>query len=44
VTFQPTQVGSEVFGKPVELRIHYSSQQGSGFARITLARDPLNAK
>jgi hypothetical protein len=34
----------KIFEKPGELRIHYSSQQGSGFARITVERGPLNAK
>jgi len=35
---------SKIFEKPGELRIHYCSQQGSGFARITVARGPLNAR
>jgi hypothetical protein len=34
----------KVFRNPGELRIHYSSQQGAGLARITVARGHLNAK
>ena len=32
------------FKSPGELRIHYSSQQGAGVVRVTVARGPLNAK
>jgi len=35
---------SRVFKNPAELRIHYSSQQGAGLARVTVAGGPLNAK
>ena len=34
----------QVFKSPGELRFHYSSHQGSGVARITVAAGPLNAK
>lgn len=34
----------KIFEKAGELRIHYSSQQGSGLARITVARGPANAR
>jgi hypothetical protein len=35
---------SKVFKNPGELRIHYSSQQGVGLARVRLAGGPLNPK
>jgi hypothetical protein len=34
----------KAFNNPGELRIHYSSQQGAGIVRVTVARGPLNAK
>ena len=34
----------KAFKNPGELRIHYSSQQGAGVLRITVARGPLSAK
>jgi hypothetical protein len=44
VHFRFTDGIYKVFKNPGELRIHYSSQQGTGLARITVARGPLNAK
>jgi hypothetical protein len=44
VNFRFSDGVSKVFKNPGELRIHYSSQQGPGVARITLAGGPLNAK
>lgn len=34
----------KIFKDPCELRIHYSSQQGTALARITVAGGPLTAK
>jgi hypothetical protein len=44
VNFRFSDGVSKVFKNPGELRIHYSSQAGTGLARITLAGGPLNAK
>lgn len=33
----------KVFRRPAELRIHYSTERGSGLAHITVARGNLNA-
>jgi hypothetical protein len=44
VNFRFSDGVSKVFRNPSELRIDYSSQQGPGVARITLAGGPLNAK
>ena len=35
---------AKVFKNPGELRIHYSSQQGTGLAHMTVARGHLNAR
>ena len=44
VNFRFSDGVAKVFKNPSELRIHYSSQQGSGLARVTVVRSPLNAK
>jgi hypothetical protein len=44
VYFRVSDGAAKTFNNPAELRVHYSSPQGSGFARITLARGPLNSK
>ena len=44
VNFRFNDGVSKVFKNPGEVRIHYSSQQGAGLARVTVAGGPLNAK
>jgi hypothetical protein len=44
VNFRFSDGVHKVFKNPSELRIHYSSHQGPGLARITVVGGPLNAK
>jgi hypothetical protein len=44
VYFRLSDGVAKIFENPGELPIHYSSQPGAGFARIRVARGPLNAK